>query len=202
MVCSSWYYCQGLVVECLHRQNVEQCHCTPHTFPQLCILSQLHSEVLQHSGSTDSNWQRSLRREGYWLLHHVQIKFQAFRVLCICQVHWNTDTSSCNLRVTLAACTWLFCAAHGLSSSPEMDGTAALGTHLPFSQSGFSVGGRLVCVRSIMKVLEAWEKSVWIHSIQTTWPGLHCQYIPWEQVYLWGSPWQHGLALQALLTLF
>lgn len=74
------------------------------------------------------NSQRSLQREEYWLLHHVQIKFQPFRVLCNCQVHWNPDTSSRNLPVTLAACTWLFSVAHGLTSSPEMDGIAEVCT--------------------------------------------------------------------------
>lgn len=115
----------------------------PPYFPPALYFVTLHSEVLQHSASIYSNSQRSLRREGYWLLHHVQIKFQAFRVLCICQVHWNTDTSSCNLHVTLAVCTWLFCMAHGLTSSPERDGITVIGMHQSFSLSGFSVKGEI-----------------------------------------------------------
>lgn len=98
------------------------------------------------------NPQRSLQREKYWLLHHVQITFQPFRVLCNCQVHWNPDTSSCNLHVTLAACTWLsectrlFVVAHG---HPEMGGTT----------EGCAAACVSSCWDAVTGMAPAWEAS-------------------------------------------
>lgn len=129
------------------------------------------------------NSQRSLQRERYWLLHHVQIKFQPFRVLCNCQVHWNPDTSSCNLHVTLAACTWLFkctqlfVVAHGLASSPGMGGTTVgCAAACVSSLLGCSVRHG-TSLRSIRRVLQVEQHQ--------------CKFAAIQLFHLPGSSWCH-----------